>query len=157
MEKLQREKTRLSQMQDIAGCRIITETLAQQDGVVPDLAEMFKALPVDRRQRPSHGYRAVHVVVSEAGRFIEVQIRTSVQHTWAELSEKLADEFGHDIKYGGGSEELSTYLVTLSDAMCAFENALDSGNNDKILAESGRLFLVVEQLGVVINAERANQ
>src|SRR5947209_266718 len=41
VEKLRREKTRLSQMQDIAGCRIITTTLAQQDDAVARLAEIF--------------------------------------------------------------------------------------------------------------------
>lgn len=54
VEKLLREKTRLSQMQDIAGCRLIAPTIAEQDRVVAQLTEMFDtAPPVDRRERPS--------------------------------------------------------------------------------------------------------
>lgn len=157
VEKLRREKTRLSQMQDIAGCRIITTTLSQQDDVVARLAEMFNERPVDRRERPSHGYRAVHVIVNQSGKLVEVQIRTLLQHTWAELSEKLSDEFGHEIKYGGGSQKISTYLSNLSDAMLDFEMALKSKNHDKIMIETERLFRVSQQFGPIISAERARR
>ena len=118
---------------------------------------MFNARPVDRRRRPSHGYRAVHVIVSQAVKLIEVQIRTSLQHTWAELSEKLADEFGHEIKYGGGREEVSTYLTSLSDAMFAFEKAIESRRHDEIMMETDRLFALIQRLNDVITHERAKR
>lgn len=158
IEKLRREKTRLSQMQDIAGCRIIATTQLQQDQLVAQLRQIFpESNVVDRRERTSHGYRAVHVIVNQSGKFIEVQIRTPLQHTWAELSEKLADEFGHEIKYGGGGEEISSYLSRLSDVMLDFETALSSKNHDRIMIQLERLFGQVEQLGPVITAERAKR
>ena len=55
---------------------------------------------IDRRLEPSHGYRAVHVVVRCQGRWIEVQIRTRLQHMWAEVAERLADMWGRQIRYG---------------------------------------------------------
>jgi ppGpp synthetase/RelA/SpoT-type nucleotidyltranferase len=59
---------------------------------------MFDVTVVDRRAKPSHGYRAVHVVVRESGLPVEVQVRTELQHSWTELSESLADTFGSDLK-----------------------------------------------------------
>jgi ppGpp synthetase/RelA/SpoT-type nucleotidyltranferase len=35
---------------------------------------------IDRREKPSHGYRAVHVIVECGGRMVEIQVRTELQH-----------------------------------------------------------------------------
>jgi putative GTP pyrophosphokinase len=117
-EKLRRESIRLTQIQDIAGCRIIVENIASQEAVVKSLSELFEDVAIiDRRQQPSHGYRAVHVVVSYQGKLIEVQVRTALQQLWAELSEKLSDIFDPMIKYGGGDELTRTMLTTQSSAI----------------------------------------
>lgn len=55
----------------------------------------------DRRAEPSHGYRAVHVLVCVDGVRIEIQIRTLAQHMWANMMERLADRLGRQIRYGG--------------------------------------------------------
>src|SRR2546421_6059479 len=155
IEKLRRERIRLSQMQDIAGCRIITSTLAQQDNIVTRIPEIFdQCTIVDRRERPSHGYRAVHVIVNRSSKLIEVQIRTSLQHTWAELSEKLADEFDSSIKYGGGSERIGSYLSELSVAMLNTEIALKIGDGNQIMIETQRLFELVGKFGALVDSER---
>lgn len=68
IEKLRRQNTRLSQMQDIAGCRIVVIDLLTQDEAVERLKGLFGQLHIDdRRKQPSYGYRAVHVIVQEAG------------------------------------------------------------------------------------------
>jgi ppGpp synthetase/RelA/SpoT-type nucleotidyltranferase len=54
----------------------------------------------DRRTAPSSGYRAVHVVVFEAGLPVEVQVRTELQDAWAQAYERLADRWGRGIRYG---------------------------------------------------------
>jgi GTP pyrophosphokinase len=41
-EKLRRESIRLTQMQDIAGCRLIVENIAKQDEVTAQLKERFE-------------------------------------------------------------------------------------------------------------------
>lgn len=156
IEKLQRESTRLSQMQDIAGCRIVVPVLASQDAVTEQLESIFDRVDFDdRRKKPSHGYRAVHVIVNQSGKLVEVQVRTSLQHTWAELSEKLSDEFDSSIKYGGGSKEIASYLSMLSDAMLDMEIAVKAKDGNQILIESKRLFESVEQLGDLVKRERA--
>src|SRR4029079_19209592 len=58
IEKLQRERIRLSQMQDIAGCRVTVRDIDHQNYVVAKLTKVFdKTATVDRRDDPSHGYR----------------------------------------------------------------------------------------------------
>src|SRR5437763_11759165 len=90
--KLRRQSIRLSQMQDIAGCRIVVTDLLTQDEAVGRLNTSFDNVEIDdRREKPSHGYRAVHVIVEISGKLIEIQVRTALQHLWAEVSEKLAD------------------------------------------------------------------
>lgn len=109
--KLQREHIRLTQIQDIAGCRVIVDDIAEQDTVTEELQELFPSADViDRRKSPSHGYRAIHVVVSVDGKLIEIQVRTALQHLWAELSEKFSDVVEPAIKYGGGDHETQLLL-----------------------------------------------
>ncbi len=122
-EKLRRESIRLTQIQDIAGCRIIVADIASQDEVVKSLSGLFEDVTiVDRRQKPSHGYRAVHVVVRYGTKLIEVQVRTGLQQLWAEFSEKLSDVEGPAIKYGGGDEKSRELLETVSDLVITIES-----------------------------------
>jgi len=124
MEKLSRESLRLSQMQDIAGCRVIVSDIAAQDSVVSDLKALFaKSVMFDRRDHPSHGYRAVHVIVESGGKLIEIQVRTALQHLWAEVSEKLSDVVDPTIKYGGGGGDILLFLMTASDEIILVESA----------------------------------
>lgn len=128
VDKLRRSSMRLSQMQDIAGCRVVVPDIPAQGYVMTRLEQMFDVTIVDRRTKPSHGYRAVHVVVREAGLPVEIQVRTDLQHVWAELSEKLADAFGSPLKYGGGPEEIRTLLDDFSALIGDFEQHLDMGD-----------------------------
>jgi putative GTP pyrophosphokinase len=110
-EKLRRESIRLTQMQDIAGCRVIVTEIASQEEVVRSLAHVFSGATIsDRRAHPSHGYRAVHVIVNRDEKPVEIQVRTELQHLWAELSEKLSDVIDPALKYGKGLTEALTVL-----------------------------------------------
>ena len=122
-EKLRRETIRLTQIQDIAGCRIVTPDMLDQVLVKNELEYQFKgAIIVDRRENPSHGYRAVHVIVQHHGKLVEIQVRTALQHLWAELSEKLADLIDPAIKYGGGGEKRPDILDKTSEMVAEAEN-----------------------------------
>lgn len=108
-EKLQREHGMgLKGMQDIAGARLTGEmSRIQQDRLGRLVAQEFIGEPrapgwVDRRQTPSHGYRALHVVVHPLRIPVEVQIRTAGQDLWAQLVERLGDRWGRQIRYGEG-------------------------------------------------------
>jgi ppGpp synthetase/RelA/SpoT-type nucleotidyltranferase len=118
VEKLRREKTRLSTMQDIAGVRIVlAKGLADQQERVAQIESLFPGARVqDRRENPNRGYRAMHVIVRVGGFPVEVQVRTALQHSWAEAMEKLADDLGRGIRYGSvpteGELEFHKMLVT---------------------------------------------
>jgi ppGpp synthetase/RelA/SpoT-type nucleotidyltranferase len=123
IEKLRRESIRLSQVQDLAGCRIVVRDVAEQNAVVASLRKAFpEATIIDRRAAPSHGYRAVHVVVRASGRLVEIQVRTELQHLWAELSEQFADAYDPQLKYGGGDAKLRAWLMDVSKQMTLAEN-----------------------------------
>lgn len=124
VEKLCRETIRLSQMQDIAGCRLVVKDVRAQNEVVEQLREALpEALVVDRRAKPSHGYRAVHAIATAHGKPIEIQVRTELQHLWAQLSEKLSDVIDPAIKYGGGGPETRRRLDVFSRLIGTVEAA----------------------------------
>lgn len=168
IEKLRRQRsTRLSQVQDLAGARIIVSDRPAQDEALTNIRRHFEAAghackEFDRRKEPSHGYRAVHIVVHVGPIPVEVQIRTELEDTWAQIVERLADQRGRGIRYGevpdnpdakvsaGGQEfsrrEAMTFLIELGDAIASFE--LTRGAmllEDQILPLFGRLMTYVSQ------------
>lgn len=115
LDKLERNApTRLSTVQDIAGARIIVPTIADQDRITSELCARIETTQiVDRRSFPTYGYRAVHVLARFPLPF-EFQVRTLAQHRWAQLSERLADLHGFELKYGGGPSHVVAALMTMS-------------------------------------------
>lgn len=121
--KLRRESIRLTQIQDIVGCRIVVSDTIEQDRIVGQLANLLaKKSIVDRRADPSHGYRAVHLIALEFDKPVEVQVRTELQHLWAEWSEKLSDLVGPEVKYGGGPPEIKELLERASFMVGSVDN-----------------------------------
>jgi ppGpp synthetase/RelA/SpoT-type nucleotidyltranferase len=55
------------------------------------------------------------------GKPIEIQVRTLLQHLWAQLSEKLADAVEPAVKYGGGPEGIRRLLERYSDIVKQME------------------------------------
>ncbi len=139
-EKLQRETIRLTQMQDIAGCRLVVLDIEAQDATVEALTRGFSSLDVvDRRMHPSHGYRAVHLITTVERMHIEIQVRTTLQHLWAEFSEKLSDVIDPAIKYGGGPTEVKKLLEDYVELVKAVEEA--ESKPDKANVAAGWLAL----------------
>ena len=110
LEKLKREQgMRLSRVQDLAGARIVVSDRLEQDEARDRICSHFTAMGHacrvrDRREEPSHGYRAVHVIVQYDGIPVEVQIRTGPQDSWAQIVERLGDRWGRALRYGGEPE-----------------------------------------------------
>ena len=76
---------------------------------------------VDRRAKPSYGYRAVHIVVQQGDKLVEIQVRTQIQHLWAQLSEKMSDAHGIAVKYGGGTQATREVRETTSSTGARLE------------------------------------
>ncbi|MFD9026142.1 hypothetical protein [Streptomyces parvulus] len=111
VQKLRRAKARgsstnLARIQDIAGIRLSGNvTLTEQDQLRDWIIDRFEGqgyacVVKDRRTDPMVGYRAVHVIVSIDGRYVEIQVRTLSQDLWANVFERIADLFGRGIRYG---------------------------------------------------------
>ncbi len=125
--KLRRDGVKqLSAMQDIGGCRVTVGNLAAQNELTEKLMSVFPdAKLYDRVAKPSHGYRAKHLVVKVDGKRIEIQIRTRFQHLWALLSEDMADMFGQEIKYGTGDKQIVQVLMEVSEKSRGFDQSHD--------------------------------
>lgn len=105
IDKLRREHSGLKSVQDIAGTRIICEDRDEQDEIVAEVVRAFadgarEPKVKDRRVEPTHGYRAVHVVVTVLDLPVEIQIRTERQDRWAQIVESMGDRWGRQIRYG---------------------------------------------------------
>ena len=122
IDKLRREKIRLSQVQDIAGCRLVVATAVLQAQTLAALQRAFPDLKlVDRRLRPSHGYRAVHAIVVVDGVSVEIQVRSLLQQLWAEFSERLSDIVDAALKYDGGPKTFRQGLYSISKDIAELE------------------------------------
>lgn len=133
LDKLQDGKN-LDSIRDVAGVRIVANcTLSQQSMLADALCEHFDAerQVIDRRENPTFGYRALHVEVRIDDTPAEIQIRTRLQHIWAEIYEGLADNWGRQIRYGG--EPCGTNSGTRA-VRSAHVELLQSASTDTIAA-----------------------
>ncbi|SFF81904.1 ppGpp synthetase catalytic domain-containing protein (RelA/SpoT-type nucleotidyltranferase) [Blastococcus tunisiensis] len=105
VQKLRRSPaTKLPYVRDIAGVRVVGDfPLVVQTALATRLLTAFDepdGVLIDRVAQPVSGYRAIHIVVRIDGIPVEVQIRTRLQHVWAEIYERVADRWGRQIRYG---------------------------------------------------------
>ncbi len=118
-EKLVREHgIQLTRINDVAGARIVVAGgRASQAEAVSAIVKNFTSSGekqpqiIDRRSDPRQGYRAVHVVVFINRFAIEVQVRTQLQDSWAQIFERVADQWGRQIRYGGEAEGADKVVV----------------------------------------------
>jgi len=130
VRKLNRFHVRLTQLQDIGGCRIIVENNNQVDALLTYLNKRFaeqKNIVVTRetdyreKGRDDTGYRALHILISLGGRSLELQIRSRVQHYWAESIERTSVIYGYHLKEGEGDRSVIQYFKRLSDIFYEIE------------------------------------
>ena len=140
-------------VRDLAGLRIVADlTLDEQDRLLPlacaalGVAEDERKV-IDRRASPVRGYRALHAEFPLEGIRVELQIRTLLQHQWAEVYERMGDRFGRLIRYDDPPEdgaaplpELAVEFVDLmqraSLVIAAIEDARqESLKTDELVAE----------------------
>jgi hypothetical protein len=134
--KLARQPSmRMSQMQDIAGCRAVFKHMRS----VRRLILMYKSSKFDHSFKgekdyisnpKSDGYRCHHLVYEYKGTDatkayngtkIEIQIRTQLQHAWATAVEAVGIFTKQALKSNQGNQDWLRFFALMSTAIAAIE------------------------------------
>jgi len=134
-QKLRRfDWIKLSQMQDIGGCRAIVRSVRAADR----LAKRFRNSQMRHhlideddyiRNPKKSGYRSLHLIYAYEsdrnttynGLKIEVQIRSSLQHAWATAVETVGTFTQQVLKSSRGSREWLRFFALMSTAIALRE------------------------------------
>lgn len=71
--------------------------------------------------RDDTGYRALHIILKRSNVFLELQIRSRIQHYWAESIERTSVIYGYHLKEMEGDPAVISYFKTLSDVFFEIE------------------------------------
>lgn len=129
------EFMKLSQMQDIAGCRAVMPNIAS----VRQLEKTYRSAGFSHEMKPgkdyitnpkASGYRGVHLVYRyklrepspHEGQQIEIQIRTQLQHTWATAVEAAGTFTNQALKSSQGSEQWRRFFSLMGSWIAHLEN-----------------------------------
>ena len=124
IRKLQRKKNYgmdLTRMSDIAGLRIIVNDIKDQNIIIETIKSNLQIDKIYDYRETEQNYRSIHLVLRENNKYLEIQIRTVAQQTWADESEG----FGEHAKQGFYSEQVGLYLKILSDVVYKIDNIKD--------------------------------
>ena len=129
-------KMKLSQMQDIGGCRSVLKNVGQVRKLVKsyiDSSLKHRLLAVDDyiTYPKLSGYRGVHLIYryysDRKNTFndlkIEVQIRSKLQHSWATAVETVGTFVNQALKSSQGEEEWLEFFALMGSAIAAREHS----------------------------------
>ena len=111
---------RLSQMEDIGGCRAVFETLTDVYAVAGRIRHRWgsRIRVADHIRDPKDdGYRSLHIVERRDGRLIELQLRTVRQHNWATAVEAASSATAFNLKDGQGPDDLRRYFAMAAERL----------------------------------------
>lgn len=137
-----RSSMRLTQMQDIGGVRAVVSGLSN----VETLARQYRDMKMQHQLQGvddyiAHpkvdGYRSIHLIYryqsdyernsAYNGLFVEVQIRSRLQHAWATAVESVSLLTGHALKstlnIKDGEEKWRRFLALTSSSFALIENS----------------------------------
>ncbi|MDF2995821.1 MAG: hypothetical protein K0R27_1458 [Xanthobacteraceae bacterium] len=135
-KKLRKRPIKLDDIQDLAGCRAILNSIEDVNSLIQQISLTFPhraTRPDDYIAAPKKdGYRSYHIVFRFTagadpdaaifeGRKVEVQIRTRIQHAWATAVEAVGLFLGEDIKGGGGKPEWRRLFLLMSAELAVME------------------------------------
>ncbi len=150
LRKLVRLSVRLTQLQDIGGCRIIVEKNSDVDRLRKFIEDkiasqrnvkLVRATDYREKGRDDTGYRSLHLMLERGGAKLELQIRSRIQHYWAESIERTSVIYGYHLKEKEGDEAVIDYFKKLSDIFYEIEagrepNARSKLDLDRLRAQS---------------------
>lgn len=134
--KLNRKPSmRLSQMQDIGGCRAVVRTMASLRRLSETYLDLdFTKLRDDYIREPKDdGYRSIHLVATYVandsyysahnGQKIEIQLRTQLQHAWATALEVVTTFTNQPLKFGEGDPEWRRFFALMGSVIANREKS----------------------------------
>jgi ppGpp synthetase/RelA/SpoT-type nucleotidyltranferase len=148
---------KLTQMQDIAGCRVIlsdislTKELYEKYYLKGDLKHKLINIKDYITYPKSDGYRSIHLVYrynSDKGKskyndlLVEIQIRSKLQHLWATAVETVDFFTRQSIKSNQGDENWKSFFKLVSSAFAKFEKTPVISEN---FENEKELFLKIKQ------------
>jgi hypothetical protein len=121
---------KLSQMQDIGGCRAVVETVQKVDELVNNyMVSDIKHKLLNRddyiREPKASGYRSVHLIykyfsdkkATHNGLRIELQVRSQLQHAWATAVETVGTFIQQALKSSQGEGEWLRFFALMGTAI----------------------------------------
>ncbi len=130
LRKLRRLSVRLTQLQDIGGCRIIVDSNNDVDELLrfiteriarSGFAKIIRSTDYRELGRDDSGYRAFHLILEVSGAKIELQLRSRIQHYWSESIERTSVIYGKRLKEQEGDPVVIEYFKRFSNALHAIE------------------------------------
>ncbi len=158
VRKLTRLHVRLSQLQDIGGCRIIVADNRDVDRIQRFLTERLsktteiKITDYREKGRDDTGYRALHLLFTRNGLSLELQVRSQIQHYWAESIERTSVVYGHHLKEKEGDPRVINYFKALSDVFYEIESGRQPAPQSKI--EIDKLRVTTEEIIVASDSNK---
>jgi hypothetical protein len=170
VRKLQRQPTlQMSQMQDVGGCRAVLSNMSR----VNMLRFMYETHPLRHRlartrdyiENPKNdGYRSVHLIYRFVGNatsspwdrlWIEIQLRTSMQHAWATAVETVDAFTNENLKFGAGSDDWQRFFQLVGALHARTEKTAPIPNVPATYDGLARETRILEkQLGVINRLEQ---
>ena len=142
---------KLSQMQDIAGCRIVVSNMELVNKLYGHITKQIKYEKVSEKDyivNPKYdGYRSIHLIYRYKSKtdklqnefLVEIQLRTQLQHSWATAVETVGLFTEQDLKSNEGSQEWQKFFKLVSLAFTIKENTtqiIDASDNiDKLYSQ----------------------
>jgi ppGpp synthetase/RelA/SpoT-type nucleotidyltranferase len=129
---------RLSQMQDIGGCRAIVGTTKHVRSLMKlyqesDLKHVLDDVDDYIDKPKASGYRSVHLIYKYFsdkqapsiynGLFIEVQMRSRLQHAWATAVETVGTFLSQALKSSQGEEDWLRFFALMGSALAIREGS----------------------------------
>lgn len=157
---IQQQKMSLSRMQDIAGCRAVV-------GTVKEVRLLTEAIVKSRTRHKLHrkddyisepkesGYRGIHLVYKYNGEkteykdyFVELQIRSKIQHAWATAVEMVDTYTNQAIKASKGGKDWGDFFRFVSVEFSLIEKskvanvAFGIDTREKVISLANKLKVV---------------
>lgn len=116
-------RTTLDRLEDIGGVRVILPDQAAVQ-LLADRIDQLWNVHRDRdyvREPQLTGYWARHIVVIRDARFVEIQLRTPLEQSWADAVEAADNRLALTLKDGIGPESMITYFALAAKQLRARE------------------------------------